>query len=100
MTYVADTESLMEDQVEVHVSFQSFCSVQGACSIGDAQAVKARVGPSSLVKMWVAMMSQWTAAIDVHSPWPEVEVVEEQEVICIVFNFEHLSVMIAIAIGM
>lgn len=73
--------------MEVHISFQSFCSVQIMCSIGDAQAAEARVGPSSLDKMWVSIISRWTAAIEVHSPWPEVEVVEERKALCIVWHF-------------
>lgn len=68
--------------MEVHMSLHNFSSVESVCSMGDAQAVEARVGPSSLVKMWVVMMSRWTAAIEVPSA---AEVVEEQEGVRVIF---------------
>lgn len=54
---------LVEGHVELQMSIQSFSSVQRACKRGDAHAAEARVGPSILVKMWVWMMSGWTAEI-------------------------------------
>lgn len=60
--------SVMEVQVEVHMSLHSFSSVQSACIVRDVDAVKARLGPSSLVKMWASMMACGTVVIGVAPP--------------------------------
>lgn len=53
---------------EVHNWAQNFSWVQRACKKGDEDAAEARDGPSSRDKMWVWMMSGWTAAIVVAPP--------------------------------
>lgn len=51
--------------MELHMSCHNLCSLHRVCKSCDVHAVEARVGPSTLVKIWVWMMSEWTAVIDV-----------------------------------
>ena len=63
----------VDGQFELQIVFQRFSSVQRLCKSEEAQLVEARVGPSSLVKICVWMMSGWTAVIVVAPP-PSAEV--------------------------
>lgn len=69
----------VDGQLELQIVFQRFSSVQRPCKCEEAQLVEARVGPSSLVKICVWMMSGWTAEIAVASPQSMVAAVVEVE---------------------
>lgn len=70
----------VDGQFELQIVFQRFSSVQRLCKSEEAQLVEARVGPSSLVKICVWMMSGWTAVIAVAPPLSaEVAVAEVEQ---------------------
>lgn len=69
----------VDGQLVLQICFQSFSSVQRLCKCEEAQLVEERLGPSSLVKICVCMMSGWTVVIPVAPPWPAVVVVVEME---------------------
>lgn len=69
----------VDGQFELQIFFQRFSSAQRFCKCEEAQLVEARVGPSSLVKICVWMMSGWTAVIPVAPPLSAVVAVAELE---------------------
>lgn len=55
--------SVVEGQVELHMSRHNRSSPHKARNWEEAQLVEARVAPSSLLRMWVWMISGWMAVI-------------------------------------